>query len=100
MNDLLTIVERFVSMTSMSVIVSSKYQVVIPKAVRRRLGVKPGQRLNVHADKDGNIVLQKDVAFDMDTLVQKYAGSMKGVWHDQGLTADEWLDKERGSWDK
>ena len=30
-----------------TVTVSSKYQVVIPSRVRRRLGVKPGQKLQV-----------------------------------------------------
>lgn len=30
-----------------SVIISSKYQVVIPKAIRRQLDLKPGQRVSV-----------------------------------------------------
>ena len=30
-----------------TVTVSSKYQVVIPKAVRKSLGIKPGQRMQV-----------------------------------------------------
>ncbi len=34
--------------------VSSKYQVVIPKAVRERLSVKPGQKLSVVVR--GNII--------------------------------------------
>ena len=35
-----------------STTVSPKYQVVIPKAVRERLGVKPGQKLEVFAYDD------------------------------------------------
>lgn len=30
-----------------SVIISSKYQVVIPKAIRRQLDLKPGQRVSI-----------------------------------------------------
>ena len=35
------------------VTVSSKYQVVIPKQVRRRLKVKPGQKLTVFIQGEG-----------------------------------------------
>ena len=41
------------------VTVSSKYQVVIPKEVRRKLQVKPGQRLTVFL-KAGSISLVCD----------------------------------------
>ena len=32
--------------------VSPKYQIVIPRAVRRRMKIKPGQRLQVIDEKD------------------------------------------------
>ena len=32
--------------------VSTKFQIVLPKAVRERLGIRPGQRLGV-VEKDG-----------------------------------------------
>ncbi len=36
--------------------VSPKYQIVIPKEVRRKLALKPGQQLSV-SEKDGHIEL-------------------------------------------
>ena len=41
-------------MTTM--LLSPKYQIVIPKDIRKTLGLKPGQRLSVTA-KDGHIEL-------------------------------------------
>lgn len=38
-------------------LLSPKYQIVIPKEVRRTLNLKPGQRLNV-IEKDGHIEIR------------------------------------------
>ena len=38
-------------------LLSPKYQVVIPKEIRKALNLKPGQRLNV-IEKDGHIELR------------------------------------------
>jgi AbrB family looped-hinge helix DNA binding protein len=84
----------------MSVTVSSKYQVVIPKNVRKQLHIKPGQQLNIRAGENGQILLEKTAQIDIGALAKKYAGSQEGIWHQQGLTADEWLRRERASWDK
>lgn len=84
----------------MSNIVSSKYQIVIPRAVRKQLGIVAGQKMRVTATKDGSILIEKDAANTIDAVIAKHAGSAQGVWHDQGLTADEWLRRERESWDK
>lgn len=83
----------------MCLIVSRKYQVVIPKEVRKQLQIKPGQKMRVSATPDGRAILEKDDDIDIDAIIKKYAGTMRGVWHDQGLTADEWLRRERDSWD-
>jgi AbrB family looped-hinge helix DNA binding protein len=37
-------------------LLSPKYQIVIPKEIRQKLSLKPGQRLSV-AEKDGHIEL-------------------------------------------
>ena len=39
-----------------SSLLSPKFQVVIPKEIRRSLGLKPGQRINF-VEKDGHIEL-------------------------------------------
>lgn len=64
----------------MSVTLSSKYQVVIPKAVRKRLGIKPGQKFDVQPGKDGSVVLKKDPTPDFDSLIGQYAGAARGAW--------------------
>lgn len=40
-----------------TVILSPRYQIVIPKEIRRKLRLKPGQKLNV-VEKDGHIELR------------------------------------------
>lgn len=64
----------------MKVTVSSKYQIVIPKAVRRELGIKAGQKLEVKSDAQGNISVKKTES--TEDFINKYAGSLKGVWGD------------------
>lgn len=58
---------------STSVKISPKYQVVIPKNLRRELDIRPGQHLRI---KRSN----KKLIIDTESVVDKYAGSMKGAW--------------------
>ena len=53
-------------------VVSSKYQVVIPKSVRERFQIKPGQRLAILA-KAGSITLLPVPSLD------EMIGSAKGI---------------------
>lgn len=79
----------------MKVTVSSKYQIVIPKAVRRELGIKAGQKLEVHSDAKGNISVTK--AESVEDFINKYAGSLKGAWGaDPAATLRRMRDEE---WD-
>lgn len=64
----------------MKVTVSSKHQVVIPKALRQQVGIRAGQRLNVEANKHGDVVIKKDAASNIDALIDKYAGIARGAW--------------------
>lgn len=73
------------------VIVSGKYQVVIPKAVRKQLAIKPGQKVRIERHSRG-------VLIDTTSIVEKYAGSLTGIWGTQDPA--KWLRKERDDWDR
>lgn len=89
----------------MSVTLSSKYQVVIPKAVRRQLGIKPGQKFDVQTGRHGSVVFKKNqtATDDIDSHLRKYAGIIKTsetAWGKAGLDATEWLRRQRDEqWD-
>lgn len=88
----------------MKVTVSSKYQVVIPKNVRKEAGIYPGQKIDVKTDTKGNVVLKKDTGTDaIDQLLEKYAGILADArteWKKQGLDPAIWVRKMRDEeWD-
>lgn len=69
---------------------SDKYQVVIPKSVRKGLKLKPGQKLRVSLNKSGDITIKTGSVLD------ELYGSMKGAW---GPDSDKYLRKLRDEWD-
>jgi len=82
----------------MNTTVSTKYQIVIPKDVRKQLNIKPGQKLNVRALANNSIIMQKDIALDNATFIQKYTGVIKRAdtaWGKAGMDATKWLRKQR-----
>ncbi len=68
--------------------VSSKYQIVIPREARQRLGLKPGDNLLVVLMGDDMLVLRKPKSF---------AAAVKGIG--KGLYSADYLKKERESWE-
>lgn len=74
-----------------TVTVSSKYQIVIPKDIRKKLDLHPGDQLLVRLE-DGQVVLR--------SRPQSYAKHLRGlhkeVWRD--LDATEYVKRERESW--
>ena len=66
---------------------SSKNQVVIPRAVREVLGVKSGDRLLMVVRGETVILLPRP---------KKYSSAISGIG--KGVYPDEYLDKERDSW--
>lgn len=82
-------------MESSTITVSSQYQITIPKKLREALGIKPGQKLLAW--------IQKWVKGKALTLTPKpksladyTLGLGKGLWGDP----DEYIQKERDSWEK
>ncbi|MBL8121686.1 AbrB/MazE/SpoVT family DNA-binding domain-containing protein [Candidatus Saccharibacteria bacterium] len=68
------------------VTLSSKYQIVIPKEVRRKLRLTPGQKIRVTGGENGEAVIRTG------SVVDELRGSMKGAW---GSNSDEYLRKLR-----
>jgi AbrB family looped-hinge helix DNA binding protein len=69
-------------------ILSSKYQIVIPREVRKALGLKPGDKLLVVASGNCLIVRKKPKSFRK---------AISGIG--RGLYPPDYLQKERESWD-
>jgi AbrB family looped-hinge helix DNA binding protein len=75
-----------------SVKVSSRYQIVVPRIARERLNIQSGDRLLVDV-QDGLLILlpqPKDYATHL-------AGLHRGVW--EGLDTTAYLQQERDAWD-
>lgn len=80
------------------VTVSTKYQIVIPKAVRRKLDIKPGQKINVDS-VDGKITLQRVPT--MQELLDRGAGTLQdSPWQKANMDPAEWIRQQRDAeWD-
>ena len=76
----------------LSVKVSTKHQIVVPSAVRRQLGIKAGDRLEVRIE-DGDVVLHPRPAKASERL----RGLGKGMYG--GLDAVEFVRRLRDEWD-
>lgn len=69
--------------------VGSKYQIVIPKAIRKELTIKPGDKLDINIDKEGTIyltVLQKNWS-------DQNFGALKKIW--KGINMIKEVEKIR-----
>jgi AbrB family looped-hinge helix DNA binding protein len=79
----------------MQTIVSTKYQVVIPKAVRKRIGLKPGQKMNVVLSGE-QIVLSTPVGGQKLNWPHDHLERLKNIW--KNADVDKYLEEERNSW--
>lgn len=73
----------------MKATVSQKGQVTIPKHLRNRLGIKPGQVLDF-TEESGKLVAKKLNAKDEDPIERLYG--ILGI----GGSTDEWITELRG----
>ena len=64
-------------------------QVVIPKAVRDRMGLTPGAKLNFVVDDNGNVTLRRPL---IPANFQKWVGTFES----KGLSTDEIMEELRG----
>ena len=70
--------------------ISSKYQVVIPKAVREALRIQPQDDLMFLVDGDTVVFRPKPKSF-----TEALCGLYQEIWPDP----DAWLEEERSSWE-
>lgn len=73
------------------VTLSSKNQIAIPKAARKKLAIGPGDQLILDVEKDSLILRQKPKSY-----TKHLRGLHKVVW--EGLDATEYIRKERDAW--
>lgn len=80
---------------NMTLTVSSQGQIVIPKAVRTRVGIKPGGRvlLTVRDTVTGPEIGLKPNPVEW---VKALAGTAKGIYGN----VDDYIEKERNSWER
>ena len=71
---------------------SVKNQIVLPKEVREKLGVEPGDDL-LFIVRDGEIIVRSRPA----SFAQAMRGLHKQVW--ETVDVDSWLAEERQSWE-
>lgn len=72
---------------------SKKYQVVIPKEIRKRMGLHAGATIAVHALDDSKAILVKHPT----DPVKAMRGLGKTVWRALGGT-EKYIKAERVSW--
>ena len=77
----------------LTVTLSRKHQIVIPREARERLSLKPGQALLVLCKEDRIVLIPKPRDF-----VEKLAGLHREIW--EGVDAEEYLTRERESWER
>ena len=71
--------------------VSSRNQIALPSEARKKLGIRPGDRLLVEV-QDGVLMLIPQP----DDYVAAMAGLHREVW--EGVDANAYLNEERNAW--
>lgn len=76
-----------------SVKVSSRYQIAIPSAVRKRLDIQAGDRLLVDVQDDVIVLVPKPPNY-----TEQMTGLYKEIWEKQD--SDQYLNDEREAWEQ
>lgn len=80
----------------MQTLVSTKYQVVIPKEIRKMVKVKPGQKMNISVNGQ-HIVLSPVSIRENWKYPEDYIKNLKDPW--EGEDREKYLEEERNSWE-
>ncbi len=76
-------------------LVNVKYQVVIPKEARKKINLKPGQKMNVVVMGE-KVVLSKAKRKKEWKWPDDYLKNLKDPW--EGEDREKYLEEERNSW--
>lgn len=79
----------------MQTLVSTKYQVVIPKEARKKIGIKPGQKMDVQVTEN-RIVLSKAKKQSWD--LEYYRKKLGGIWT-SAEDINKYLEEQDRSWE-
>ena len=75
------------------VILSSKNQIAIPKAARKKLAIGPGDQLILDVEEDSLVLRPKPKSY-----AKHLRGLHRTIWGDQD--AAEYVRKEREGWER
>ncbi len=70
---------------------SSKNQIVIPRAIREKLGIGPGTPVFI------NMVGDDEARISTKSVLERYAGTMPGVWGEDPAAT---IRRDRDEWDE
>lgn len=73
--------------------VNNKNQIVIPTEARRKLGIKPGDNVVLDIGKHSILLIREP-----ESYTESMRGLGKEIWAD--IDTDEWLQRERDSWER
>lgn len=77
------------------VTVGSKYQIVIPKEVRKKMkGLRPGIKVGVYSDKEDTMTVKTEP----QNWVERTRGIMTEAW--KGIDTTKELQKMRDEWEE
>jgi len=74
------------------VTVGPKYQIVIPKSVRKEQSIRPGDKAIVSRKRDNRLEIQ----LVGSSIIAKLNGLGKHVW--RGIDADKYVESLRREW--
>ena len=74
------------------VTLSSKSQIAIPKSVRQKLAIGPGDQLILNVEKDGLILKPKPKSYS-----KHLRGLHRTIW--RSVEATDYVRKERETWE-
>lgn len=77
-------------------LVNVKYQVVIPKEARKKVNIKPGQKMNVHVVGE-QVILSPAKTGSKWNWPDDYLKKLKNPW--EGENIEKYLEEEDRSWE-